>query len=283
MTAWSRVPCGRLPSGVRRGTAQIFGILYAELLRRDVLVFPEGLDHVAAVGETGCLADVGHVVVGEEQHVLRLDHADILDVLLARTPVDLAELLRKEGVAHVATHGELLNLQRLVGVCVDVLRDGLDGAARRGGDLVGRREPALPPDAQYIDQDAVEVGVYDHVVPVMLGVCLPRASADKFQHRKSGKLLRREVEGDSGFLHRLQDSALELRDIPDILTETVQVELDHIVQQMLLHAGLVVDGVDALGRKGSHVAGVQQIFLFIALDQCSPLNHQNDLHIVVPV
>lgn len=64
-------------------TAQVLGILYPELFWRDVFVFPEGLDHVAAVRETGCLADVGHIVIGKEQHVLSFDHTDIFDVLLA--------------------------------------------------------------------------------------------------------------------------------------------------------------------------------------------------------
>lgn len=93
-----------------RRSAQVLGVLHAELFWRDVFVFPEGLDHMAAVGKPSGLADVGHVVIREEQHVLRLDHADIFDVFFAGASVDLAELLGKKGVAHIAAHGELLDL-----------------------------------------------------------------------------------------------------------------------------------------------------------------------------
>ena len=266
-----------------RRPAQILSVLHTELFRRDVLVFPESFDHMAAVGKPGGLADVGHVVIREKQHVLRLDHADILDVLLARASVDLAELLGKEGVAHITAHGELLDLKRLVRVRVDVLRDGLYGAARRRGDLVGGRESALPPDAQHIDQDTVDIGIYDHVVPVMPGMCLPRAAAEKFQDRKTRQFLRGEEKGDIRLLHRLQYGAFELGHIPNIFAEAVQVEFDHIIQQVLLCAGLVVDGMNALWRQGSHIAGAQQVRFLNALNQGSSLDHQDNFHIVMPV
>ena len=144
---------------------------------------------MAAIRKTSCLTDVGHIVVCEEQHVLGLGHTDILDILLAGASVELAELPGKEGVTHVAARGELLHFERLVRVRVNVLCDRLDGAARRGRNLIGRRKTLLAPDAQHIDQDTVKVGIHNHIIPVVHGLRLAHAAADKFVDGKSCKLL----------------------------------------------------------------------------------------------
>ena len=52
---------------------------------------------------------------------------------------------------------------------------------------------------------------------------------------------------------------------------------------MILHAGHVVYCMDGLGRQGRHVAGMQQVLVLVALDQGGALDHQNELHIVMPV
>ncbi len=238
---------------------------------------------MAAIGESRRLTDIGHVVVCEEQHVLGLCHADVLDVFLAGTPVELAELLGKEGVAHIAAHGELFDLERLVGVRVNVLCDRLDRAAGRSGDFIGRRKSFFAPDAQHIDQDTVEVGVQDHIVAVVHGLCFARAAADKLIDGKACELLRGKVKGNIGFFHCLQDRALELWHITDIFTESIEVKFDYIIQQMFFVVLAVIDRMDALGRQGRHVAGMQQIRLPIALDNGSAFHHQYDLHIMMPV
>ena len=127
------------------------GVLYAELLGRDIFVFPKSLNHMAAVGEASRLADVRHIVICEKQHVRCLDYADIFDILFAGAPVELAELLGKERVAHVAAQGELLDLERLVRVGIDVLGDRVDRVSGWSGHPIGRYKSFFAPDAQHVD------------------------------------------------------------------------------------------------------------------------------------
>lgn len=77
-------------------------MLHPKLLRRAAAIFFETFDHMAAVGKSGFLTDIGEVEVCEKKKILHLKNFHFFNICLAAFSVKLLEFLGKAGIAEPA-------------------------------------------------------------------------------------------------------------------------------------------------------------------------------------
>ena len=79
---------------------------------------------MAAVAESGLLADIGKIVVGLEEQIFRMAYPDFPDIGSAGHPIISAELCGKAGIAHTGPGCNVFNPEFFRIMAADVFGGG---------------------------------------------------------------------------------------------------------------------------------------------------------------
>lgn len=144
-------------------------MLSTELLWRYVVFASECLDEVAAIGEACFLSNIIQIKIRKKKQVLCFTKPDKFDILLTGLSIEFTEALSEVRVAHMTSFCELFYLERFVCMCINVFRNGMDGAflTRESKGFI-RIEAVRTPDAKYISQKRTDIGLQQNTAAVFL-------------------------------------------------------------------------------------------------------------------
>lgn len=189
----------------------------------------EVFDHVAAIGITGLLTDIGKIHIGEQQVVLYLGNAHTGNVFLAADAVQLTKFFGKPGVAHSAERSKILYANGLTNVPVDMGGDRIDRGQEIGLiHLFLYNETFTHPATNDIGTQNIQMRS-DHDIKAVAVILIFTQAYIKYRVDPEGTNLIIVKMKRQSLLFGIEKYAFNIRSVCRCFVKLIQVHFDHIV------------------------------------------------------